>query len=119
MYSDPGFYADKASIVDRIEHLSRPPMGDILQHRHFAARPLLEALETRVGVIGFAALVVLAANQHDIQALIPGLKAHVVIGFFRVPVERIRQGAATDGEAHDISSVGRGFRMHRHAVDDR
>jgi hypothetical protein len=62
-------------------------MGDVLQHRHLDARPFLEAVETFVGVVSFPALVIFAANQHKIFAVVSRLKTHIVVGLLGIPVE--------------------------------
>src|ERR1700759_2476273 len=61
-----GMAADKSGVVDRIEHLPRPAVGDSSQFWDERPDPLFETLEALFGIVGFAALVVLAAHEQKI-----------------------------------------------------
>ena len=70
-------------------------MRHLLEHRHLCRAPIFpDGLETLLRVIGLAAFVIFAADQHEILAVGTGLKAHIMIGLFRIPIERVRQSAA-------------------------
>ena len=64
-------------------------------------------------------LVVLAADDEPVVALVRGLEAHVVVGIERVPVERVRAPSRAAPARDGIGAVRRLLGVDRDPVVDR
>ena len=78
----------------------------LAQRRQQVAHPGLECQEPGIGIIGFAGLMIGAADNQDVGLARCRLQTNVVVGFKRVPVESIRQGLLRYRERHGIGAVG-------------
>ena len=98
---------------------TRPRIGEALAH------PRFEPCESRVGVAGLPGLVILAADDEDVDDVIViaaelplagALQPHVVIRIVGVPVERVRDRARRNAGANRVGVIGRLFCVDRDQV---
>jgi len=114
-----GIATDEAGVVDSVEHLSRPAMGDHPELRDKGPYPLFEALKASFPVVGLAALVLFTADEQKIiLALFARLDADVVIRIFCIPIGRIEQRSARQRKGDNIGSVRRGLGVQDDAIGD-
>src|SRR5207247_5733716 len=84
-----GGLADVRKAVRRFDHLARPTVRDVDATVHRSQRSL-ETIEARVRIGGLTRLVILAAEDDDVEVAMP-LEAQIVIRIGRVPEERVGQ----------------------------
>ena len=85
------------------------------------ARPALEMIEARLHVRFLPRLVIFAADDEQIVlfAIRRELQASVVVGIFRVPVERVGDGAARHVRSDDVRAIRRLLGVHGEEIVDR
>ena len=88
-----GIAADEAAIVDGLEDLSGPAVRLPAQIRDQASDPRFQAFEADPAVIAFTGLMIRPANDQVVGCSRTELKAHVMVGIERVPIERNRAGS--------------------------
>ena len=69
-----GVAADEAGIIDGVEYLAGPAMRLLAKPGDQTARPVFQLPEAFVRVVRFAALMILAADQHIIGFRGPGCR---------------------------------------------
>lgn len=104
---------DEPSVIDGVEHLSRPGMRLFAKARDEFARPSFELPEPLV-----PSSTLRSYDPRRQHARRPGLQAHIVVGVFSIPVESIGQGAAFDLESDHVGPVGSRFRVNGKGVGD-
>src|SRR5438094_3427553 len=105
--------ASEANEINRLEHLTRPAMGDLAQVWQSIARPALKRGKALHAIVCFAGLVVFAADDHDVLIGGERLQTDIVIRIEGVPIERIWQGAGRNLCRDRVSAVGRLLGMDR------
>src|SRR5690242_17366584 len=81
----PGIAADEACVVDRIQHLPGPLVGDGAKIGDQRACPSLKSGQSLAGIISLAALVVFAADEHVVETTASGLQTDIMVGVFGIP----------------------------------
>src|SRR5205085_10521807 len=79
--------------VGGLQALPRPAMLGSSEGGHALASPCFEASEARVHVVGRTAAMILTAHDQPIAAALGGLQPDIMIGFQRVPNERVLDAA--------------------------
>ena len=114
-----GIASDERGIVDRIENLPGPAMRDVAELRQQSPDPGFDPFEPRPAVVGFAGLVIGAADDEVLGVAASGFEADIVIGIERVPIERVLDAVARDGDRHRVGAIRRELGVEREAVVDR
>jgi hypothetical protein len=111
--------AHECGVVDRFEHLAGPTVRFLPQFWNEMTCPGLQSLKARICIIGFAAFVVASADDDMVVLLIVRLKADIVIGIERVPVQGIREGAGLYLKCHRETAIRRHFGVKCEQVGNR
>jgi hypothetical protein len=111
--------ANETAVVDRVHDLARPPVRLPPKVGDKATYPRLDPLETDPGIVGFAGLVVGAANDKVIGRAGTWLQSNIVVGVERVPIKGVEHGPARYRVSHRVSAIWSLLGMECHTVIDR
>ena len=111
-----GALPDVRQTVGRLDHLARPAMRQ-LDSRNDRGQPLLETPIAADGVVLLPGLVILAAEDHDVEVPVR-LDAEVVVRIARVPPQRVGNRAARHAAGDDVAGVQRELRLKERGAGD-
>jgi hypothetical protein len=82
--------------VDRLQDLARPAIFGAGEGGIARPRPAFQVVEPSLHVDRLARAMVFAADDDQVLGLAERLDAHIMIGFQRIPDERVRDGSLGD-----------------------